>query len=190
MLKVSKQKLPNFPRSRHLKIRVSCVKWSQPEERRVSRFGFVPAEVGGHLKEELGQAVLFTSLLPGGIQEGLQPGVSLTGHEPQLAPRRPPGLGGDVQFLVAGHQKGSQGAGGASRPGVVRHTASWRGARCGAGGVVRGRRAGLGVGTGVASLPAGGGRSGWRPERGEAGISRVLTGVNAELIQNSNSPKD
>lgn len=116
--------------------------------------------MGGHLKEELGQAILFTSLLPGGILEGLQPVVSLTGQEAQLAPRRPSGLGRDIQLLVAGHQKGAQGPGGTSHPSVVCHAAPWRSAWRRAGGVVRGGRAGVGVGTGVASLPAGGGRSG------------------------------
>lgn len=131
-----------------------------PEQRSVSRFGFVPAEVRGHLKKELGQAVLLTSLLSGGILKSLQSGVSLTGQEAELGSRCPPGFRGDVQLLVAGQQEGSQGAGGASHPGVVRHAASRRGAWCGTGGVVRGGRAGVGVGTGVAPLPAGGGGSG------------------------------
>lgn len=111
------------------------VKWSKPEQRRFSRFGFIPAEVGGHLQKELCKIVLFTSLLCGGILEGLQPRFSLTSQEGQLAPRRPPGFGGHIQL---GHEEASQDTGGASHPGFVSHTASWRGARCGAGGVVRG----------------------------------------------------
>lgn len=155
-VEVQKQRLPHsFQRTSTLKSDNN-----RPEQRSVSRFGFVPAEVGGHLKKELSQAVLFTPLLPRGILESLQSRVSLTGQEAELGSRRPPGFGGDVQLLVAGQQEGSQGAGGASHPGVVRHAASWRGAWCGTGGVVRGGRAGVGVSTGVAPLPAGGGRSG------------------------------
>jgi len=122
--------------------------------------------VGGHLKEEVRQAVLVQALLAGRVQEGLQPRVSLAGQEAQLGP---PGLGGDVQLLVAGHQKGPQGAGGgAPHPDVVRQGAERRGARRGAGGAVGGRRAGRGVGAGVTPLPAG--RR--RPEEGDGRVSR------------------
>lgn len=131
------------------------MKWSQPEQRRVSRFGFVPAEVGGHLKKQL------TSLLSGGILEGLKPRVA--SQEAQLAPWCPPGLGGDI--LVARHQQGSQGVCRTSHPSVISHTAPWRGARGRAGGVVRGGWAGVWVGTRVAPLPAGGGRPWWWSEK-------------------------
>lgn len=121
-----------------MKAPTTSVSGCAPEQRRVSGSGFVPAEVGGHLKEELGQAVLLTGLLCRGVLEGLQPGVSFAGQEAELASRGPPGFRWDIQLLEAGHEERSQDAGGASHPGVVRHAASRRGARCGAWGVVRG----------------------------------------------------
>lgn len=134
-----------------------------PEQRGVSRLRFVPAEGGRHLQEKLGQAVLVVTVLCSGaaVLEGLQSRVALGGQEAQLAARPPPGLGRDVQL---GEQQRPQGAGGASKPGVFGHAAPRRGARGGAGRVVRGgRAAGEGVGAGVTSLPAGRRGPGGRP---------------------------
>lgn len=97
-----------------------------PEQRGVSRLGFVPAKVGRHVQEEVSQAVLIMTLLccgsSGAVLEGLKSRVALSGQEAQLAARPPPGFGRDVQL---GEQQRPQNPGGTPQPGVFGDAASW-----------------------------------------------------------------